>query len=185
MRLDAFGLDSHADTLAAVVLGALLATVSGVIANQLEAHIRRRERERAAALLFGEVFSTLRIILEDASVSREVGEPYGRVTRRMLQAARREVDIYERNREALVDLRKPALRSDMHNLALRIAMPLDGLLDSFLAGGDLDDEARDRAFEFMMANVERIAALVTRLGKIAGHSFDNYNEIARFGVSPS
>jgi hypothetical protein len=168
----------------AVVLGALLATVSGVIANQLEAFLRRRERERSAALLFGEVFSTLRVILEDAAAARTVGAPYGPVTRRMLHAARREIDIYERNREALVDLREPELRSDMHNLALRIAMPLDGLLDSFLAGSDLDDEGRDGAFEFMMENVGRIAALVRRLGKIARHNFDNYDEIVRFG-SPS
>ena len=78
--------------------GALLATVSGIAANQLEAFFRRRERERAAALLFGEVLSTLRVILEGAERTRHVGVAYGPVTRRMLHAARREIDIYERNR---------------------------------------------------------------------------------------
>jgi hypothetical protein len=184
MRFDLSGFGPHADTLAAVILGAMLATISGVIANQFESFLRRRERERSAALLFGEVFSTLRIVLEDASASRAVGKPYGPVTRRMLHAARRELDIYERNREALVDLREPELRSDMHNLAIRIALPLDGLLDSFLTGGDLDEAGRESAFAFMMSNVGRIAALVKRLGKIARHSFDNYDEIPRFGSAP-
>ena len=69
MRLDLSGVLTHADTLAAIVIGALVATVSGVLANQVEAHFRRRERERLAALLFGEVFSTLRVILEGAEAA--------------------------------------------------------------------------------------------------------------------
>src|SRR5579872_2276421 len=99
MRLDLSGVLTHADTLAAIVIGALVATISGVLANQVEAHFRRRERERLAALLFGEVFSTLRVILEGAEAARRRAPPYGSVTRRMLHAARRELDIYERNRE--------------------------------------------------------------------------------------
>jgi hypothetical protein len=174
-------LNPHADTLAAVVLGAMLATVSGVIANQLEAFMRRRERERSAALLFGEIFSTLRVILEGAAESRTRGDRYGPVTRRMLHAARREIDIYERNREAHVDLRDADLRSDTHNLALRIAMPLDGLLDSFQADAEVDDEGRDRTFQFMMENVGRIPALVARLGRIGRHNFENYDFILRLG----
>jgi hypothetical protein len=126
----------------------------------------------------------LRIILEGASRSRSIGQAYGPVTRRMLHAARQEIGIYERNREALVDMRDPELRSDMHNLALRIAMPLDGLLDSLVAGGESDDVVRDQGFEFMMGNVERIPALVARLGRIARHSFANYGEARRLGGPP-
>jgi hypothetical protein len=171
----------------AVVLGALLATISGVVGNQLEALMRRRERERSAALLFGEVLSTLRVLLEGAADFRRRDPPYGFVTRRMLRAARREIDIYERNRESLVDLRDARLRTDVHALSLRIAMPLDGVLDSFAGaeggGAGLDgeasgDEARDRGFAFMMTNVDQIPGLVARLGRIARHSFDHFEAAA-------
>jgi hypothetical protein len=180
-------LGPHADTFVAVVLGALLATISGVVGNQLEALMRRRERERSAALLFGEVLSTMRVLLEGAADFRRRDPPYGPVTRRMLRAARREIDIYERNREALVDLRDARLRTDVHALTLRIAMPLDGLLDSLSGvdpaaagpGGEISgDEARDRGFAFMMSNVDQISALVARLGRISRHSFDHFETAA-------
>ena len=110
MRLNPLEMSPHGETLVAVVVGALLATVSGIAANQLEAFFRRREREKAAALLFGEVLSSLRVILEGAERTRRIGRPYGPVTRRMLHAARREIDIYDRNRENLLDLREATLR---------------------------------------------------------------------------
>jgi hypothetical protein len=97
----------------------------------------------------------------------------------MLRAARREIDIYERNREALVDLRDARLRTDVHALTLRIAMSLDGLLDSVEApdgGASLGgDAARDRGFAFMMTNVDQIPALVARLGRIARRAFDHFD----------
>ena len=80
MRLE-FPESAHAETLVAVVLGALLATVSGIIANQLEAYLRRRERERSAALLFGAVLSTLRVLLESADRVRRIPPAFGPVTR--------------------------------------------------------------------------------------------------------
>lgn len=178
-------LSPHADTLAAVVLGALVAAVSGMIANQFEARLRRRERERSAALLFGEVLSSARIMLEGAAAARGRGEPYGPVTRRMLHAARRELDIYDRNREALMDLRDPALRADMHRLAIRVAMPLDGLLDSLRDPAGRDDASRDRAFEFMMDSVGQLPALTARLGKVAGVGFEHYDAMPTPGTTGS
>ena len=172
----------HMETLAAVVLGALLATVSGVIANQMEAHFRRRERERSAALLFGEVFSALKVIMEGADRTRAVGRPYGPITQRMLHAARRELDIYERNREALMDIRDPRLRADLHNLAVRLAMPIDGILDSMRAASDGEDATRDQAFSFVMDLLGRIRPLTERLGPIAGLKFEHFDEAARFNV---
>lgn len=184
MRLDTSSLTGHTEALAPLVIGAFLATMSGVVGNVAEAYMRRRERERSAALLFGEVLSTLRVVLKGASEIRGVGDRYGPVTRRMLHAARREIDIYERNREANVDLRDAKLRSELHNLALRIAMPLDGLLDSFITDSGMDDERRDRTFGFMMSNVDKIPDMVARLGKLARHNFDNYDEILRLQGNP-
>lgn len=183
MRWDISGAFSHADTLAAIIIGAMVATVSGVCANVLEAHVRRKERERSAALLFGEVFSTLRVILEGAEASRARGEPYGPVTRRMLHAARRELDIYDRNREALMDLRDGRLRAEMHGLAVRLAMPLDGMLDSFVT--QTDDGIRDGAMGFIMTSLAQIPALTARLGRVAHHRFDLYDTLPRPGTIPS
>jgi hypothetical protein len=180
LRPETLNFNPHADTLVAVVLGALLATLSGIAANQIEAYFKRRERERSAALLFGEVISTLRVLLIGAESSRNVGDPYGPVTRRMLHTARREIDLYERNRESLLDLRDPALRVDIHSMMLRIAMPLDGILDSLVVGNPGDTISRDRGMEFMMDNVGKLPDIVARLGRIARHTFDQYGD--RLGV---
>jgi hypothetical protein len=176
MRLPEFS--PHTDTLAAVVLGALLATISGVIANAVEAFIRRRERERSAALLFGEVLSTLRIVLDGASAARTRGDPYGPITRRLLYAARREFDIYDRNREALMDLRDPILRADLHRQAMRIVLPLDGILDNLTDSEPGNAAARDGGFEFMELNVRALPSLIARLGVIARQDFVHYNALA-------
>ena len=101
MRLDAADLSIHSETLLAVLLGAVLATLSGLVATQFEAHLRRRERERDAALLFGELLSTLKVLIDTADRARGQGDPYGPFTIRMWRAVRRELDIYDRNREAL------------------------------------------------------------------------------------
>src|SRR5450432_3194940 len=90
VRPDLLEFATHSDTLLAVVVGAVLATFSGIAATQLEAHLKRRERERDAALLFGELLSTLRILLDNAIVTRGRGDPYGAITVRMLRAVRRE-----------------------------------------------------------------------------------------------
>jgi hypothetical protein len=179
VRLNPFEMSPHGDTLVAVFVGALLATVSGLAANQLEAYFRRRDRERTAALLFGETLSGLRVLLEGADRARGIGEPYGPFTLRLLHAARRELDIYERNRESLLDLRNAALRVDVHVLMVTIAMPLDGMIDSIVNPGAADDQTRDQAFAFIMDGVAALPPLVARLGKIARHRFDDFDRIPR------
>lgn len=171
-------LSAHADTLAAVVLGAMLATISGVIANGVEAFMRRRERERAAALLFGEVLSTLMIVLDGATAARTRGDPYGPITRRLLHTARREFDIYDRNREALMDLRDPTLRADLHRQAMRIVLPLDGIIDTLTESDGGSSDARDGGFAFMEQNVRALPGLIARLGVIARQDFVHYDALA-------
>lgn len=178
----------HAETLAAVTLGAVVATAAGVVANLFEARIHRRERERSAALLFGEVISTMRTILEAALQSMAVGERWGPVTKRMLIAARRELDIYERNREALLDLRDAQLRVDIHSTIVRIAMPLDGIIAALEDPTSMLPDARDRGAEFMAESLTRFPPLVERISRIAGQNFDLYKEVfrppARLGEAP-
>ena len=179
LRLHDLASGLHVETLAAVTLGAVVATATGVVANLFEARIHRRERERAAALLFGEVMSTLRTLLEAALQSMEVGERFGPVTRRMLIAARHELDIYERNRESLLDLRDPKLRVDIHSTIVRIAMPLDGIIAGLDDPASMHPDARDRGAEFMAESLTRFPALVERISRVAGQKFDLYSEVFR------
>ena len=168
---------THADTFAAVALGAVVATVSGVVANMWEARVRRRERERAAALLVGEAIATMYTILQGALRSMSVGDRFGAVTRRMLLSARREIDIYERNRELLIDLKDAKLRVELHSLMVRIAMPLDGIIASFEQVDLADSDARERGVAFMAETLTKFPPMARRLARVAGRSFENYEGI--------
>ena len=185
MRLEHFDPTSHGDTLAAVIVGALLATLSGIFATLLEAHFKRRERERDAALLFGELFSTLRILVANAVRSREFGDPDGPITRRMLHVCRRELDIYDRNRERLYDLRDADLRVRIHALMIRIAMSIDGIRDAWQADGDRAEDAltgtRAQGFDFLKTAANDIPAAVTDLARIGKHSFSAYSRVSPGG----
>ncbi len=116
------------DTLVAVVLGAMLATLGGFLAARFEAWLRRRERERDAALLLGEIVFTFVTVLKMTDDTRRVGDPYGPITMQMLAGARREADAYERHRDRLPDLGDPDLRIGMHKLMITLTMTLDGIL---------------------------------------------------------
>src|SRR5579863_9533264 len=113
-----------------IVIGALLATLGGLAGTQLEWYFERNRREHDSALLFAEVLSTLKVLLEFADDTKKVGDPYGPITIRMLRSARREIDIYERNRENLFALRDAELRAKIHTAVLRLTMPLDNIFDS-------------------------------------------------------
>ena len=184
MPLSHVEVGEHAGTIGAVVVGALLATLGGIGVSQVEAWLRRRDRERTAALLFGESLSGLRLLLENAQRARGIGEPYGPFTLRLLRAARREIDIYERNRESLLDLRNPALRVDIHVMMVSTAMSLDGIIESAIGSAAGDDDARDQAFAFMVVGLGRMPPLVERLGRIARHRFDDFDRVQR-GTAPA
>jgi hypothetical protein len=186
MRPEAFDFAFHSDTLLAVVVGAVLATLSGIAATQLEAYLKRRARERDAALLFGELLYTLRILLDNAIESRGRGDPYGAITIRMLRACRREIDLYDRNRQGLYELRDAVLRVRIHSFMVRTAMPLDGVLDAsdeLAPVAEVEDPgprlaalrvARDVGFDFLVENAKEIPTLVAALAGPAHHAFDAY-----------
>jgi len=159
-------------TIAGVVIGAVLATAGGFVASQLEHHFRRRERERSAALLFGEILFSVRLILRVADQSRTRGDPYGPLTLRMIKAAQSEIEIYSRNREALFDLRSPTLRAEMHGLFVQMAMTLDGVIE-----GEAD--ARASAFDFALSLCDNIRPLIDRLGQIARYSFEAHEAMSQ------
>ena len=190
------------ETLLAVVLGALLATVGGFSERQLERAVQRREKERNAALLFGELLNSMRVILRLADEARGRGDPYGPITMRFVRAARREADIYDRNRETLLDLNNAILRAQISVFVARIAFSLDGVFDANaeIAAAEqnlrsLDQthpdraeveqhlanlkESRKTAFDFAMETTEQIKALLAALSPIAKHNFEGIESVAR------
>lgn len=190
------------ETLTAVVIGAVLATVGGLVATQMETLLRRRERERSAALMFGEILAVTDLIIKMADDTRGRGDPYGPITVRLLRAARREADIYDRNREQLYDLHAASLRARIHTVMIRVSLTLDGIFDSIAEIRDVtatlktmaaddplraDEEARLEAlkqqrkggFDFVVEIAEEIGPINKALGPIAGYDFSAHQTVVR------
>jgi hypothetical protein len=195
-------LSESAATLWSVVIGAMLATIGGFAATQMEGILRRRERERGAALLFGEILTALELITRVTNEARGRGDPYGPFTMRMLRAVRRETDAYDRNREQLYDLRDPTIRAKIHGLMVRVTLALDGvtdaadqigILDGAASGLAEDDpmrrelaaqraiqaEARHAAFGFMVEGASHIKPIIEALGPLSKQSFEKHEAMMR------
>lgn len=163
--------------LGAVVVGAFLATIGGYLASQAEHLVRRGERERTAALLFGDILSALKLTCELAAQSQQRGDPYGPVTMRLIKAARRETETYDRNRESLFDLNDQAVRAHMHILMVRLTLSFEGALD---AAGELADTELALEADGMSESLRKALE-----GRLATHvldrqgSFDYAQEVAR------
>ena len=193
---------SNFSTLWAVFLGAVLATLGGFAATQMEWYIERRRRERNAALFFGEVLTTLNLILGYAENTKKIGDPYGPITMRMLRSAMGEIDIYNRNREQLYDLSHADLRARLHTLILRITMSLDGVNDATttitalereLDVPDLRDEERTKlearvatlqqnresGYEYLMENAVQLKIVIKELEPIARFNYDAMEKSVR------
>lgn len=140
MRPEQFEFVTNLDTLAAVVLGALLATAGGLVAEHYEDQIERRRKERDAARFFGEILASIDEILDFAFQSQKIGDPWGPVTIRMFRTARRESEVYERNRERLFDIHDPSLRARIHRHFLLESFPLEAIVDYCDEIGAIENE---------------------------------------------
>jgi len=191
---DDYDFISNFSTVGAIVLGSLLATLGGLAATQLEWRFERQRRERQAALFFGEVLSTLLVILQIAKQTKGRGDPYGPITLRMLRQALHEIGMYDRNRETLYNLRNAELRTRIHTRVLRISSPLNGIFDTTeeiragqtqlrspgLAAQEREEiearikrlsEMREAGFEFMEEAAQDIELVIKDLEPVAAHSF--------------
>ncbi|HEY4112585.1 MAG TPA: hypothetical protein VGM17_00860 [Rhizomicrobium sp.] len=194
LQPDEYDFLSNFSAMGAIVLGAVLATLGGLAATQIEWQFERARRERHAALFFGEVLSTIAAILALAKRVKGRGDPYGPITLRMLRQVQREITLYDRNRENLYNIRHAQLRARIHTLVLRISNPLDGILDvtaeivaldAQLRAGPLTpedraqiearikgfSEMRESGFEFIEETAEQIAPLLKDLETVAKHTF--------------
>jgi hypothetical protein len=183
-------IDTGASTLVGVTAGALLATLGGLLAGQFEHHLRRLEREKSAALLFGEILAALRLILRLVDEAHGRGDPFGPITMRILRAAQRETQIYDRNRETLFDVRDPALRARTHLLLLQVGLTLDSIFEAakFIEDSDVEGgeaaaigrgavavASREGGFSFLMSFRPALPELIEKYEKIAKQSFDAHD----------
>lgn len=133
MNKTVFDLVGNLDTLLAVTVGAVLATLGALFAELIEDRMNRKRRERDAARFFGEVLSTMGRTIDMALASQKIGNPWGPVTQRMFRMAQREAQVYERNRERLFDIDDPPLRGRIHQHFLTEYFPIEAIVDNCAA----------------------------------------------------
>jgi hypothetical protein len=181
MKIDFPDFAQDADTLVAVAVGAILATLGGMVANLWEERQQRVRLERSAALIFGEILASLRVMMRAVDDAKGRGDPFGPLTMRLLRGARREVDAYERSRLALSDIRNADLRLSVHALMVRFALGIDATLETE------DPAARELSYEYLLVLVPKINPLVNRLLPLAGQPVSPYDELTHTpdGVAPS
>ena len=182
---------SNASTLIGVVVGAVVATLGSFAASWYERRMLRREREADAALVFAEILRTLSLQISVLRAAHARGDPFGSITIRMARAVRREVDIYDRNRERLFVVRDASLRPRTNALLARITFAIDRVLDNTdaLAGRPAESEqaelaaGRDQAFEFLVESSDELPALVDRFATLAGTRLAEF-DLESIGFAP-
>jgi hypothetical protein len=203
VRSETFDFISNLDTIWAIVAGAILATTGGLIATQLEHRFDTKRRERESALFFGEIMTMVRMTAEAAERARGIGDPFGPVTMRLLRMVRRELDVYDRNRERLFELKDPIMRAHIHRTLLRTMMGVDGTIESANEAAELEDEIlsspdmapqrlevltrrmedqkerRNLSFDFLNEMSQSAVDLAKKLEPIARVDFDTLLKAAR------
>ena len=180
-----------ASTLIGVVVGAVVATLGSFAAAWYERRLLRREREKDAALVFAEMLRTLGLQIAVVRAAHARGDPFGPITIRMARAVRREVDIYDRNRERLFVVRDAGLRPKASALMARLTFAVERVLDNTdaLAGSPSEEErdelaaGREQAFEFLVESADELPALVDRFAALAGTRLADF-DLASIGFAP-
>src|SRR5215475_12556704 len=142
VHADAFDFLQNLDTVWAIVAGAVLATAGGIAASQLEHRVDTGRARRQAALFFGEIMAMLRIVVSSAERAKGIGDPFGPVTMRLLRTVRREIDVYDRNRERLFEIPDPALRARIHMVLLRATMGVEGAIEAATEANAIETELK-------------------------------------------
>ena len=195
MNKTVFDLVGNLDTLLAVTVGAMLATLGALFAEMIEDRMNRKRRERDAARFFGEILTTMGRTIDMALASQQIGDPWGSVTQRMFRMAQREASVYERNRERLFDIDDMELRARIHQHFLTEYFPIEAIVESseaidetrrniendgaMEAGRRAREEARvaeqsvmrQRAVDLLVHEREKTRGICTDLERIAKASF--------------
>lgn len=195
MNKTVFDLIGNLDTLLAVTVGAVLATLGALFAELIEDRMNRRRRERDAARFFGEILTTMGRTIDMAIASQKIGDPWGPVTQRMFRMAQREANVYERNRERLFEINHMDLRARIHQHFLTEYFPIEAIVDSSFVidalRGRLEDESgmepdrrrreearleeqsvmRQRAVDLLVHEREKTRGICSDLERIAKATF--------------
>ena len=176
--------------LAGVIVGAILATMGGFLSHQVNAAIDQRGRQRNAALLFGEILAVVERIVAAAEQFHAQGADFAPVTLRLLRAARREVEVYDRNREHLFSLANADLRARLHGFMVRLSLPLERLFDDFESYAALCTTAApecaeavklradmEEAFKFLCDSLPQIPELLKALQPVARYDFEAFRRL--------
>lgn len=212
MNRPIFDLIGNLDTLLAVTIGAVLATLGALFAELIEDRMDRKRRERDAARFFGEILSTMGGMIDMAVASQKIGDPWGLVTQRMFRMAQREAQVYERNRERLFDIDDMGLRARIHKHFLTEMFPMEAIIDNC---GEIDAikraleddpniaadkraqlqererilaDTRQRALELLAAErtgTHRICADLERLAKVEFGSIFAQSQAAQWPPAPT
>jgi hypothetical protein len=140
---------------------------------------------------------------EAAERARGIGDPFGPVTMRLLRMVRRELDVYDRNRERLFELKDPIMRAHIHRTLLRTMMGVEGTIESANEAAELEDEIlsspdmapqrlevltrrmedqkerRNLSFDFLNEMSQSAVDLAKKLEPIARVDFDTLLKAAR------
>jgi len=182
-------------TFLAVILGAVLAAVGGFAATQVGIWVDRSRRAKDAALLSGEILAgvgTLLRLAEEAALRGTFLDP---LPCRLLSAARREIDVYDRNRELLFSLANANLRARLRGFIIRLSIPLDRLADGHARYVELcsigltppaqAEELRndmELIFGYLTKSRNLIPGLLASLQPLARTRFDSYSRIDKDGM---
>jgi hypothetical protein len=120
---------------------------------------------------------------------------------RMLRSARREIDLYDRNRESLFFLGDSELRAKIQTLVIRLGMTLDSVIEAsqeieglrrLLESAERDTEradiearigrnvtGREGSYEFAQETTAQLKSVVTSLEPLARQSFNRLHQVAR------
>ena len=183
---------SQASTLGGVVLGAVVATLGAFAASSWERRIYRREREADAALVFGELLRALALQIAVLRSAHARGDPFGPITIRMARGVRREIDIYDRNRERLFLIRDTTLRPRVSLAMARLTFALERVLDNTDALEHASSEARaelaagrEQAFGFLLEIAGELPALVDGFAALANTPVADFDlDHATLGMRP-
>jgi hypothetical protein len=191
MRQSIFDSIGNLDTLIAVIVGAMLATLGALFAELIQDKLNRKRRERDAARFFGEILASIDRILDFAFHTQTIGDEWGSVSQRLFRMAMRESTVYERNRERLFDIHDAHLRERIHAHFLTETFPIEAVITSCEQIDAIQSSetahskqtkirleelmnGRKRALEALYREKARTGEICEALEKIAGVKFHNF-----------
>jgi len=127
----------------AMLLGAFLASLGGFSVAWVLDRLERKREERSTALVMLDLLTSLNVMTNLARDARGRGDPYGPLTMRLLTGCRRDLEVYERNRERIADITDPAVRSQIYTCMTRVTMAIEGVLAETESIRAIDDAAHD------------------------------------------